>query len=449
MPRAVRTTSIRNAGKITIEGAAPGEAVSAETVTPPKKNFWEEQEILNGAEGKNYVSYLYRLQPTMPGYAGQVAKFSEPVTIDQIAEQYGGYEYRISLHRGSKWICSDIFKVASPPKMMGVADPAMINGMPSINAGASGGDATAQIGQVLSFVNARLDKERAEKSNDPAYLASLDLVRESAKQAITAAYSANRNPAAESLQTSMMQMFMTSMSQMNSAMLTRLLTPPESVAKSGLNELKDLLALIPQLTGIKLPGGGGGRVDTWSAIGETLINAAPRMIEAGASFMDKYKGIASERTRQEELRFNTIMVSSGRAPTIPITPAAPPPVQFVPQNPVPPAPTAAFQTDPFPETTAQPAAAADIQPPNMEWMKRRIVELISRGMSGDDLVAFISGVDESMAQTLKVVSEDQIRQFFANDPILSHALQSPNFDQVLSEVVFYLHPETMTETAPV
>lgn len=443
MPKAVRTTRITNAGRITIDGTSSGEPVAAETVTPPKKNFWEEQEVLNTAEGKNYVIYLYRLQPIAQGYAGQVAKFSQPVTIDEIAETYGGYEYRISLHRGSKWICSEVFKVASPPKMMGVADPAMVNGVPSINGGAAGGvDAAALQKTLLQFVT---EQEKA-KANDPGYMASLRMFEQAASSAIAAASSANRNPVAENMQTQMMTMMFQNMSTLNNTLMTKLINP-ESGTRNSMAELKELLSFLPQLTGLKIPGAGGGRVDPWSAIGETLINAAPQMIKAGAEFMDKYKGIAAERTKQAELQYNAVLVNSGRAPAIPITPInPPPPVPFVPHQP---APAAAFQTDPFPETTAQPAAAADIQPPNMEWMKRRIVELISRGMSGDDLVAFISGVDESMAQTLKVVSEDQIRQFFANDPILSHALQSPNFDQVLSEVVFYLHPETMTETAPV
>jgi len=60
-------------------------------------------------------------------------------------------------------------------------------------------------------------------------------------------------------------------------------------------------------------------------------------------------------------------------------------------------------------------------------------------MSGDALMAFISGVNETFAQTMKVCSEEQIRGFFAGDAILSQALTSPNFDQCLAEAIEYLH----------
>jgi hypothetical protein len=440
VPRATRTTRITQPGTVIINPLpATPQGTTVETTTEPKKDFWEAQQILNAPEGRDYCIYLYRLQPAMLGHKGYIAKFSQPVTMEEIKESFGGYEYRISLHKGSKWICQDVFSVSAPPKAIGTADPAMFAGMsPNPNTGA---EATAQVSQVLAFVNERLDKERRDKANDPAYLASLDLVRESAKQAITAAYSQTRNPAAESMQNQMMQMMMTQMGQVTSALLTRSLERPERGSVSGIRELLDLLPLL----GVKI-GGGGGRVDPLTDIGRSLISAAPQILEAGAVFMDKYRQIAAERTRQAELQFNAIAIQRGQQPvTVSVREV---PGQAAP----PPKPAAAARPDgfnvvDFPSVSVgpQPAAAAPAAAATTaagfdgDLVKRRIVELIHRGMSGDALMAFISGVNEDFAKTMKVCSEEQIRGFFAGDAILSQALTSPNFDQCLSEAIEYLH----------
>jgi len=445
VPRAQRSTRISNPGTVIINPPPDRPATpSSDDPAAKPKNFWEEQEILNTAEGKDYVIYLYRLQPATLGHKGYIAKYSQPVTIDEIKETFGGYEYRISLHKGSRWIAQDIFSVSAPPKAIGTADPAMFAGG---NAAIAGSEATAQVSQVLQFVNDRLDRERREKANDPAYLASLDLVRESAKQAITSAYAANRNPAAESMQNQMMQMMMQQMGQVTSALLTRSLERPERSSVSGIRELLDLLPLL----GVKVGGGGGGRMDPLAEIGRSLIGAAPQILEAGATFMDKYRMIAQERTRQAELQFNAVALSRGAQPVQVSTPApaAPGPRPVPTAAPAPqPAAATAFDVMPFPETGTEfpEPAAAPATEFDADLVKRRIVDLISKGASGDFLMAFISGVNETFAQTMKVCSEEQIRTFFAADPVLAQALASPNFDQCLAEAIEYLHPPA--EAAP-
>jgi hypothetical protein len=441
MPKAVRNTTIKNAtGDIVIKGSgADGASASVESSSPSPKNFWEEQEVLNTAEGKDYVIYLYRLQPATLGHKGYIAKFSTPVTQEEIKETFGGYEYRISLHKGAKWICQDVFSISAPPKAIGSADPAMF----ASNPGAGGADATAQVSQVLQFVNQRLDKERLEKANDPAYLASLDLVRESAKQAITAAYSVNRNPAAEQIQGNMMQMMMTMLSTMTNTLLQRSLQPPEKTAVSGMREIIDLMGIM----GMKVGAGGGARPDAITLIGEKLIDIAPQILEKGAMFMERYQAIARERTVQAQYQFNTAQVMRGQQPANPppmqpmataaSQPTAPPQAQPAQGN-------AGLNTVPFPEAgippSQAPATGAAIEF-DADMIKRRVVELIARGASGDMLMAFISGVNETFAITMQQSSEDLIRSFFAMDPILKQAMQFPNFDQCLSEAIEYLHPE--------
>jgi hypothetical protein len=439
VPRAQRGTRINNPGTVNI---------NLQPETPPtipaddaasKKNFWEEQEILNTAEGKNYVIYLYRLQPGTLGHKGYIAKFSQPVTVEEIKETFGGYEYRISLHKGVKWICGDVFSISAPPKAIGTADPAMFAGMmPHPN---TSGETTSQMTHMLAFINERLDKERREKASDPAYVASLELVRESAKQAITAAYAQTRNPAAETMQNQMMTMMMNQMGQVTAALLARSLERPERGSVSGIKELLDILPLL----GVKLGTGGGRGIDPMAALGQTLINSAPNILDAAAGFMEKYRLIATERTRQAELQFNAVAVSRGQPP---VTVS----VREVPGAPAPPRPAPAparadgFSVAPFPEVNLGPAApAAPAFAPVTDFdgdlVKRRIVELIHRGMSGDALMAFISGVNETFAQTMKTCTEAQIRGFFAGDPILAQALSSSNFDQCLAEAIEYLHPE--------
>jgi hypothetical protein len=444
MPKAVRNTTIRNTtGDIVIKGpGAEGAQSQVETSSPSPKNFWEEQEVLNTAEGKDYVIYLYRLQPATLGHKGYIAKFSTPVTQEEIKETFGGYEYRISLHKGAKWICQDIFSISAPPKAIGSADPAMF----AANAGQTGADATAQVSQVLQFVNQRLDKERLEKANDPAYLASLDLVRESAKQAITAAYSVNRNPVAEQAQNSMMTMMMNMLTTMTNTLLQRSLQPPEKTAVSGMREIIDLMGIM----GMKVGAGGGARPDALTLIGEKLIDIAPQILEKGAMFMERYNSIARERTIQADYQFRTAQVMRGQQPNAPmpapqmssVPPGTPPPNPQQMQSQ--PAANPGMQTVPFPEggipNSQAPVDGAPIEFDG-DMVKRRVVELIARGASGDMLMAFISGVNETFAITMQQSSEDLIRSFFAMDPILKQAMQFPNFDQCLSEAIEYLHPE--------
>src|SRR5271167_2625975 len=111
MPRATRTTSIKNPGTVIINPLPAGPAAPViETVTEEKKNFWEEQEVLNTAEGKDYVIYLYRLQPSTLGHKGYIAKFSQPVSQEEIKESFGGYEYRISQQRNEMDLLADPFR---------------------------------------------------------------------------------------------------------------------------------------------------------------------------------------------------------------------------------------------------------------------------------------------------------------------------------------------------
>jgi hypothetical protein len=67
-------------------------------------------------------------------------------------------------------------------------------------------------------------------------------------------------------------------------------------------------------------------------------------------------------------------------------------------------------------------------------------------MSGEGLFDFIKGVDENFARTLLTISADQIRAFMAGDPILSKAVTLPNFDQVLGELMEYMHPDGEPQT---
>jgi len=379
--------------------------------------------VLNGPEGKDYTIYLYRLNPVLPGMKGYIAKYSTPVTIEEIQESFGGYEYRISLHKGTKWICSDVFSIAAPPKAHGVADPTLL-GASQPNAATN--DTTVQ--QILNFVNKRLDEEKQNKASDPAFVSSLELVRESAKQAIAAAYQQTRNPAAETMQTQMMSMMMTSMNNIMTALLQRGLERPESGGVAGLREM---LGLVKELGG----GGSGGKVDAATAITQTLVNAAPQILQAGAQFMEKYHAIARERTVQAQLQYNAVALQRGGAPAPPVSTIETPPLQS--------SQPARSNAAEFPvvDFTQSPAApTTDHGSPTMDWLKTRIVALIANGMTGEGLFDFIKGVDENFARTLLSISEDQIRAFMAGDPILSKAVTLPNFDQTLAELLEYMHP---------
>jgi hypothetical protein len=261
---------------------------------------------------------------------------------------------------------------------------------------------------------------------------------------------ANRNPVAENMQSQMMTMMFQNMSTLNNTLMTKLLAPPENPV-NALAQLKDLLGIIPLLTGVKIPGVGGGRTDPWASIAETAIANVPRVLEAAGPLMDKWGAIARERTRAVAIAHGQPVPGDAPAAVgggpggaaIHVVPSIPP--QQPTQAPAPPAATA-FATDAWTDAPQQPAPkpaapgnSVQVVAPDAQWIKVRLVNLIAKGMSGESLMDWLIGTDENMAVVLQQSSAEQIRAFFSMDPVLSQALSLPNFDQTLSEAIEYLH----------
>jgi len=134
------------------------------------------------------------------------------------------------------------------------------------------------------------------------------------------------------------------------------------------------------------------------------------------------------------------------------------------------APGSAGPTSPAPQPMAEPPQAA-VPPSNeeisavlaqappvgtqseaQEEMRRKllIVEMIAQGIPGAVMIDAVDSVapvaSALLTQTVlraptREKAAEAVRKFFADDPILRHALAAPRFEKILGEVLAYLQGE--------
>ena len=257
--------------------------------------------------------------------------------------------------------------------------------------------------------------------------------------------------------------------------IDRLLAPPAAAGTGILGQLGEIAQLAESLD--KLRGGAGGPGDWKTTLIEQIGQHAPHLV-------DSVKAIFDARVKETKIRADTALALRNAAPPVappPAIPAAPgmppraaqtsanPPGQVIPFEVIPPGgatpmPEPPVATPPGPqpaplvvtpeaveELSAALAQAPPVgtQAPEAEEIRRKllIVEMLAHGIRGAVLVDALDDAAPVAAalltQTVRhaptpQAAAEEIRKFFAGDPILRNAMAAPHFERQLAEVLEYL-----------
>lgn len=223
-------------------------------------------------------------------------------------------------------------------------------------------------------------------------------------------------------------------------------------APAASSSLVDQLTVMEKVFGMvdKIRGDGGGELD-WKALAvREGLNVIPGV-------MDKLEKIFTANARATQARAEaarTYAASRGAAP-LPGAPApaggAPPPPPGARPHVVSTAPTWGGPLDFETAGEATPPAA---EPPTPEviqnemaiadrFVKAQLVRLVAENAEPEMVLTVIDGMAPAMGALLSRVPEAQIREFLANDPILSEITRLPHYEQFLKRLL-----ELAQETEP-
>ena len=429
MPRAVASKAA--GATITINAGAPEPAQDVvEKPQQPKMSFWERLARISAAEwGRDYVIYLYRESPKvrMAGQGGYLCKLAQPFSPEDVKARYGGGTFKAMLNKGQNLIDTEVFEVEGIP----IFDITREN--PNGAGGAGIAAPSASESQVLKIVEEQMRAMREEISRmrdrgeqvNPAQERALDVLTTAYKRGLEVNVAQPPDP----------------MKSLDSAVaLIERIRPAAPTAGGGILEtisvLKELgvfqkpktlaeqLAELASLRELMGDAGGGGKT-TWLDLAR---DAVPRVL-------DTLSAAAANQQIQQRPR-----------PVPPQRAATPQPAQ---QQQLPAQPSAAPSSSglrmvPVDETgeihEPQPVNVAAEEPFSVV-MRKKIVETVHFGEDAEndatDIVNFLQIAWPEGARYLETLSEDQITNFFAMDPILVVATQEPRWRDVLTHAKAY------------
>jgi len=223
-----------------------------------------------------------------------------------------------------------------------------------------------------------------------------------------------------------------------------------AAGRAGGDLMGQLNGVIEVAEKIGLSSGRGGK-----SLGEAVIEKLPEILDAGGKALDKYHQI--ENARLETAR-QVRVIQQQRNGTV-ITPPPQPAAGQMPQHAGAQPHPAPAQQAPFQaayssglEVEAPGTAAADaIAEAERQdaFIKGKIVEMISNGDSGGEIIDFLDKINREICNSFANASADQISYFFSNDPVLKKAVGLPRFKAAIIEIVEELNaPDEEMETPP-
>jgi hypothetical protein len=407
--------------------------IQRDSEAPP--SFWEELFRIDenewGAEDqKGYKVYLYDNEAR----GKYLAVIYQPFDIEWVRQNYGGGSYKAMLNDPSgKIVCREIFAIDGESKRK---PPQSVQNSPSVAHPATDSFQS----QVLEII--RQGQERQERflerfmqrqDNPGVAAASLDPTRQFESMV--------------TLFTTLMGKLMPAQPQQQPMNIMEIIAVAEKLRGPDLLEVLskaktagiiggaaaggDLLTQVAQLKEVaEAIGFSPGEGKSWA---QTLIEKGPEILEAGAKLIDKYKTV--EDTRLATARtMHTMQQQRGATVVPPLPPAAP--GRGIDVEPV---------GAPAGEPTPQMIADADRQ---LTMIKTKIVELMSKGRNGVDIVAFLDDIDEQICAGFEGMTPQELELVFTSDPLLQKATLLPNFKQVIAQIVEELNSGGDQELEP-
>jgi len=377
-------------------------------------------------EQSNHIVYLYRVEPAIyrnaPGPT-YVTKYSTPITLDQIQQEYGGGLWRIVIKRANERVSDSRYQLSGTPRDLTRTTqeftPAAPGGVPSGDSVSLASEAmklaanptaqAAQIDMMRTSANAAIE---LVKANAPKQL--------SVQEILELAKGLNGSPLNEKpfLETEVGKILLAAASAVVTAFVNRVVAP----AADPLDQLSKYAEVIGKFTP-------GSSSSDWKA---ALVQAAPQIAN-------------SIKDTVQELRLGTeaqARLNAGRTLTAgPLpSPAAPPAVP----NPGTTAPN--LGTGNVVQMPAPPAQEGRVP---MEPFETKLVELLNDPtMTGDKAGEILDETWPRMVDEIATYSVEQIMYAFTVRPILQPHAQNPRLRQFITEFLEWTKEEAPPLTPP-
>lgn len=419
-------------------------AAPASPLPEPTEDFWKYIESLSADDWKKHHVSLYRypLGQTKPQKLGRYVKtynHERPlVSEDQIFDEFGGSQYDALLRGPAKDGSGRVTLIAKHSwEMDGPAKNPWTTAPPATGVAAPS-DTTAVLDLLLKHLQSL--QQSKNPAADPALKESIGLI-----QQLTAAM-----PKPEGVKelvaglASLQQLTGGGGGEKNSIIETITVLKELGLIgekrRSLAEELKDMIEVTAMLGG----GGGGGKRD-WVT---SLIDAAPTILEKVTPIADKFADAAASNRRVAEIR-------SGHVPAVMPRETATPPNRpapaLVPPNTATAAATAPAAESPATRTVAPPETEPvriAVQPPNLDWVKARAVQLFAAGKTGDAIAEWLDSIDDQLGNFLGAMDADKFAAFVKSDAILGQIAPAPRFQQFVEEFVSYFGDEAEPSPTP-
>lgn len=421
--------------------------------------------------GKTYDIWLQRMGdsrvPVASGEKGYLDMFLEPISPATVKAKYGGGKYRAILRKNSQLKTSHDFEIEGSPIYAMKERPGMSPAVQATNSDASG-----LASQFISILREEMEHLRGTNQGSnaagDATVTILSNAAEKAAEIMQKQIPQAGNPATvlKDLVGAMKEMGVIGGGQHESTLgslvkeltpLITLLTPllaPLLKPADPLAQLTGMKTLIDMLDDVRGKKGGGG-----GSRGATTEDVIIEGIKTLPDVLDRMQA-QRQANPQQVAQQRAAQLAEAQRRSLPNAPAGSPPQTTSPQaalhqaapvtrpGAAPPLHSGPLRTVGFDVNNSGPAefpadqnvgastSALPAEPSKAEydaWVGTRVVEMLYLGFDGDDIVAWLDIAKPETVRDLDKYTDAQIESLFALDPILSRALQHPNWKNILAQ----------------
>jgi hypothetical protein len=385
--------------------------------------FWDKIALVPKHAQHELLVYLYRLEPRVYNKQGDPsyqAKYSLPITLEQVQEDFGGGRYEIYLKRGRRTIAGKyIFSVSGQPKYKeGQTDA---TGKPV--AGAASAPSESRGGSELAeALKALVPLLKNDNGSARAAEASVDVM----KTGMNAALEMQRDAAGapnEIMKTLIERALAPAQAPDALALLEKIITissklQPQPVQNpSSLDSLDSQMGLVEKLTGksfseLLTPAGHAPKVDPWAAMVGALVSVAPGLLRE------------FRQMQYERMQWHAHLASRGIVLNPPGPQLVPPPPPNNQPNP------AEVPPPPNPAQPAEPADQAAQQATQEQVITGVVNDIVKYFRGGWDGYACASAIAVNYAEYLPYLApvlsdRAQVDAFIAQTPALAALAAEP------------------------
>ena len=420
-----------------------------------KLEFWSYMQKLSPEEWKRHIVYLYRTKPVvgMSSSEKYLDKFQQAFTIEDIRTRFGGEEFKAIMQRERMILHTEVFAIEAAPKFD------LFREQPG---GSASKDAITQ--QLLDrALNAGGGIE------GDAMKRSLDIVTNAYKTALETTGSDGKQPNGGTDILAMIRVLkelgligqppaprggLAEMKEMLGALKELGLIGGQT---NQIETFKSMLGAVKEIAGEIGGGAGGGKRDIWGA----LIDRAPDLLEKGAEMLGKVATIQAENNKGLAVKAETALKlrAMGAPQMVADTASGPAAPHGEPMQGERTAPRAGGGLPVVPISDASASSGTAVSPgaavaPSHEetilqnYLRGRVVNLISEGQSGEDVLAFVEDYFPPVIEYLEDLDPEGLRKFFADDPMLAKAMALPQWDAWFKRACDVLYSDEAVPAEP-